>query len=102
MAGPVLLATLIWANIFWNLEMARCAFLTSMNWNRFYFVTVFLACLLNIGLNYVLIPLYGGLGAVVASISAYWFAAHGSCFLSKKMFRTGYMLSKAIFYPKAW
>ena len=102
-AGAVImLATLVWANLFWNLEMARCAFLTSMNWNRFYFLTVFLACLLNIALNYFLIPRYGGMGAVVASIFAYWFAAHGSCFMSKKMYKTGFMLSKAIIYPKPW
>ena len=102
-AGAVImLATLVWANLFWNLEMARCAFLASMNWNRFYFLTVFLACLLNIALNYFLIPRYGGMGAVVASIFAYWFAAHGSCFMSKKMYKTGFMLSKAIIYPKPW
>jgi O-antigen/teichoic acid export membrane protein len=100
--GSVMLATLIWANIFWNLEMARCAFLTSMNWNRFYFLTVSIACLLNVGLNYLLIPRYGGMGAVVASIFSYWFAAHGSCFISRKMYRTGFMLTKAILYPKPW
>ncbi len=98
----VMLATLIWANVFWNLEMARYAFLNSMNWTRFYLLSVLLACFLNVGLNYVLIPQYGGMGAVVASVCAYWFAAHGSCFLNKKMFKTGHMLSKAIIYPKVW
>lgn len=98
----LMLAALIWANVFWSLEMARSAFLTSMNWNRFYLLTVFLACLLNIGLNYVLIPLYGGMGAVIASICAYWFAAHGSCFMFRPLFRTGAMLTKAMLYPRIW
>jgi len=100
--ASLMLAALIWANVFWNLEIARCSFLTTMNWNRFYFVTVFLGCVLNIVLNYFLIPRYGGMGAVIASIVAYWFVAHGSCFISNKMFKTGFMLSKAIVYPKIW
>ena len=98
----LMLAALIWANLFWSLEMARSAFLTSMNWNRFYLVSVFLACLLNVGLNFLLIPLYGGMGAVIASICAYWFAAHGSCFIFKPLFRTGGMLTRAILCPKIW
>ncbi|NTU60444.1 MAG: flippase, partial [Deltaproteobacteria bacterium] len=93
-------ATLIWANLFWNLEMARCAFLTAMNWTRYYFVAVLLACLLNIGLNWVLIPRYGGMGAVVASLGAYWFAAHGSCFLFPPLYRTGRMLTRAMVFPR--
>jgi O-antigen/teichoic acid export membrane protein len=65
-------------------------------------VTVFLGCLLNIGLNLLLIPEHGGMGAVVASLISYWFAAHGSCFLFRPLFRTGIMLTKAILYPKIW
>jgi O-antigen/teichoic acid export membrane protein len=73
-----------------------------MNWTRIYFVTVFLGCILNIGLNYLLIPEYGGMGAVAASLISYWFAAHGACFLFRPLFRTGVMLTKAILYPKVW
>jgi O-antigen/teichoic acid export membrane protein len=98
----LMLAVLIWSGLFWNLEMARGAFLTSMNWNRFYLLSVFLGCIMNIVLNYFLIPRYGGMGAVVSSLCAYWFAAHGSCFISRKMYRTGFMLSKAVVCPKIW
>jgi len=98
----LMLAVLIWANVFANLEIARSAFLSSMNWTRIHFVTVSLGCLLNIGLNYLLIPRYGGMGAVVASLVAYWFAAHGTCFLFRPLRRTGIMLTKAMFYPKIW
>jgi O-antigen/teichoic acid export membrane protein len=85
-----------------NLEIARSAFLSSMNWTRIHFVTVLLGCLLNIALNYLLIPRYGGMGAVIASLAAYWFAAHGTCFLFKPLFRTGVMLTRAMLYPKIW
>jgi len=98
----LMLAVLIWSNIFTSLEMARSSFLTVMNWTRLYLLTVSLGCLLNIALNAWLIPRYGGMGAVVASLAAYWFAAHGSCFLFKPLRPTGMMLTRAIIYPKIW
>lgn len=100
-AGPML-ALLIWAIIFTNLGVARSTFLTAMNWTRIHFVTVFLGCVINVALNLWLIPLYGGMGAVIASCVAYWFAAHGACFVYRPLFKTGWMLSKAILYPKIW
>ncbi|NJC88100.1 MAG: flippase [Desulfuromonas sp.] len=100
-AGPML-AVLIWANLFIYLESARSAFFNVMNWYRLHFVTVALGAILNIVLNLYLIPRHGGLGAVVASCIAYWFATHGACFLYKPLHRTGWMLTRAIFYPKVW
>lgn len=101
-AGGLMLAVLIWSNLFTSLEMARSGFLTAMNWTRLYLLTVVMGCALNVILNFVLIPRYGGMGAVVASLAAYWFAAHGSCFLFKPLFRTGRMLTRALVYPKIW
>ena len=45
---------------------------------------------------------FGGVGAAVASCIAYWFAVHGACFLFKPLHRTGWMLTRAMFYPKVW
>jgi O-antigen/teichoic acid export membrane protein len=100
-AGP-LLAVLIWAGIFTNLGVARSSFLTTMNWTKIHFMTVSFGCVINIVLNYILIPKYGGMGAVLASLVAYWFAAHGSCFIYKPLRKTGYMLTKAMIYPRFW
>ena len=100
-AGPML-AVLIWAGMFVNLGIARSSFLTTMNWTKVHFMTVSLGCIINVALNYLLIPLYGGMGAVVASCVAYWFAAHGACFVYKPLYKTGYMLTRAIVYPKVW
>lgn len=100
-AGPML-ALFIWAGLFTNLGVARSSFLTTMNWTKVHFMTVFIGCLINVTLNYMLIPRYGGMGAVIASCVAYWFAAHGACFLYKPLYKTGYMLTRAIFYPKVW
>jgi O-antigen/teichoic acid export membrane protein len=100
-AGPMLVV-LIWANVFTSLEIARTAFLNAMNWNRVYFLMILAGGVLNIVLNCFLIPRYGGLGAAFASLVAYWFAAHGSCFLFRNLFRTGLMLGRAIVYPRVW
>lgn len=100
-AGPML-ALLIWAGMFTNLGVARSSFLTTMNWTKIHFLTVFLGCVINVALNIILIPRYGGMGAVIASCIAYWFAAHGACFVYKPLFRTGIMLTRAMLYPKVW
>jgi len=100
-AGHMLMV-LIWANLFMYLEFARSSFLTAMNWTRIYLLTVFMGGILNIILNLFLIPRYGGMGAAVASLIGYWFAAHGSCFLFKPLLRTGIMMTKAIAYPRIW
>ena len=97
-----MLAVLIWAGIFVNLGVARSSFLMSMNWTKLHFFTVFMGAALNVALNYLLIPLYGGMGAVIASCVAYWFATHGTCLFLKPLHRTGYMLTKAMIYPKIW
>jgi O-antigen/teichoic acid export membrane protein len=97
-----MLAVLIWAGLFVNLGVARSSFLTSMNWTKVHFLTVFLGSLINVALNLVLIPIYGGMGAVIASCVAYWFAAHGACFVYKPLYKTGSMLTKALLFPKVW
>jgi len=100
-AGPML-AVLIWANLFIYLDSARSAFFNVMNWYRIYFVTLLLGAILNVLLNFYLIPRYGGMGAVIASCCSYWFATHGACFLYKPLHHTGLMLTRAIIYPKVW
>jgi O-antigen/teichoic acid export membrane protein len=100
-AGPML-AVLIWAGLFVNLGVARSAFLNTMNWTRVHFITVFLGSIVNVGLNLLLIPVYGGMGAVIASCAAYWFAAHGACFVYKPLHKTGWMLTRAMVYPRVW
>ena len=98
----MMLVGLAWAGLFFNLALARGSFLAAMNWTRIQFMVDLVGCLINIGLNFLLIPRYGGMGAVIASCVAYWFVAHGACFLIKPLFRTGNMVTKAILYPKFW
>jgi len=99
--GP-LLALLIWTGLFTSLSAARILFMTSQNWLRINLVTTLLGCIMNIALNFYLIPGYGAMGAIIASLISYWFAVHGTCFIFKPLRPTGRMLTKAMIYPKVW
>jgi O-antigen/teichoic acid export membrane protein len=98
----LLLSVLIWSGVFINLSIARNILTVSRNWLKVEVVSTLLGCLLNIVLNLFLIPAYGAMGAIVASLVSYWFAVHGTCFIFKPLRPTGWMLTKAIFYPKFW
>jgi O-antigen/teichoic acid export membrane protein len=100
--ASAMLIGLVWAGIFINLMIARSYYMIAMNWTRLHFITDFLGCVINVAINLILIPRYGGMGAVVASCIAYWFVAHGSCFLFRPLFRTGGMLTRALLYPRFW
>jgi len=100
-SAPMLIG-LVWTGVFINLMIARSSYLTTMNWTRLHFVIDFLGCVLNVTLNFILIPRYGGMGAVAASFISYWFTVHGLCFAFKPLLRTGTMMTRALLYPKIW
>jgi O-antigen/teichoic acid export membrane protein len=106
--GPVyakaahMLIGLAWAGVFMNLILARSYFLTAMNWTRLHFFIDAIGLVTNLSLNCYLIPRYGGMGAVWASCITYAFTACALCFISRPLFNTGIMMTKAIFYPKFW
>lgn len=100
-ASPIL-AMLIWAGLFTSLGAARHVFILSKNWTKVNLVSIGLGSVLNILLNFLLIPQYGAMGAAMATVISYWFAVHGTCFLFPPLRKTGWMLTKAIFYPRVW
>lgn len=91
----LVLRILVWTALFVNLGIVQYSFIIIMNWTTVYMAIVFFASLLNIGLNYILIPKYGAVGATVATVISYWFVTHGSCFFHKSLHRTGAMITKA-------
>jgi O-antigen/teichoic acid export membrane protein len=100
-AAP-LLAILIWTGLFTSLGAALNVLIVAKNWTRVNLAAIGLGCLLNIILNYGLIPKYGAMGAVMATFISYWFAVHGACFILKPLQNTGWMMTKAMIYPKFW
>jgi O-antigen/teichoic acid export membrane protein len=93
---------LTWASLFAALGSARGAYLTAMGWTHLHTPTVALGALTNLGLNAWLIPAYGLAGAAVASLVAYWVAAHGACLLIPQLRPTAGALGRALLWPKFW
>ncbi|MEL6280424.1 MAG: polysaccharide biosynthesis C-terminal domain-containing protein, partial [Pseudomonadota bacterium] len=67
--------------VFVGLGVARSNVLTIEGWNWTSFVTTSAGAVLNVGLNLVLIPHYGGIGAALATVAAYAFAVIGGSYL---------------------
>lgn len=99
--GPVLMIQ-IWAGLFVSLGVARSTFLTAMNWTRFHLISVGLGSLTSLALNLLLIPKYGAVGAALASVGAYWMAAHGACLVDKDLWPTFALMSRALVSPLPW
>jgi O-antigen/teichoic acid export membrane protein len=100
-AAP-LLSILVWTGLFTSLGAARNVLIIAKNWTRVNLVSIALGCVLNILLNSFLIPEYGAMGAVIATFISYWFAVHCTCFFFKSLRKTGWMLTKAMLYPRVW
>ncbi len=100
-SGP-LTAVLVWAMIFTSLGTVRNIFIVAKNRTRVNLMSIALGGLLNILLNLFLIPAYGAMGAVVATLVSYWFAVHGTCFLFRPLRQNGSMMTRAILWPKFW
>lgn len=98
-AAPIL-SLLIWSVVFMTLGTARGSFMVTMNLTGLYLKTVAIASIINIILNYILIPEYGAFGAAVATVISYWFAVHGACFFFRPLHRTGNMLTKALIFVR--
>lgn len=100
-AGP-LLAVLAWTGVFTSLGVARNTLIVAKNWTRVNLVSIAFGAVLNILLNYLLIPRYGSMGAVAATFVSYWFAVHGTCLLLPPLRKTGGMITRALLLPKFW
>lgn len=53
----------------------------------------------NVGLNLLLIPRYGGIGAAVATVAAYTLAYYLSCFTSRRTAPGGWWMTEAMLWP---
>ncbi|MEM6613218.1 MAG: flippase, partial [Cyanobacteria bacterium P01_C01_bin.72] len=72
-AGSIL-SVHIWSGLFVSLGVIRELWMTAENLLQFYFITTASGALINIGINYALIPDYGSVGAAVATLVSYAFA----------------------------
>ncbi|MDP8261885.1 MAG: flippase [Candidatus Ancaeobacter aquaticus] len=72
-AGPIL-AVHIWAAVFIFLGVGTYHYLLTENMTKIVFYRTGLGAISNVALNLILIPLYGGIGAAVATVISYGIA----------------------------
>jgi O-antigen/teichoic acid export membrane protein len=84
-----LMRALIWASALLYVTLPAANLLIAMRFQQINFWMMIPATLLNVGLNLVLIPRYGAIGAAWATVAAYGFLA------------VGYLIAVEIVMPKA-
>lgn len=89
----------IWAFIFVTIGIARSRWLIAENMTKFAMVSAVLGAVSNIGLNYWLIPLYGGLGAAWATIISYAVSGYLSTIILKQLWPVFGQLTLSLFVP---
>lgn len=94
-AGPVL-AIHIWSAVFVFIGVARNVFIISEGLMKFSFVTTIIGAIVNIAANILLIPLYGPLGAAVATLVSYVIASYFGGFFYSKTFRITVMITYSL------
>jgi PST family polysaccharide transporter len=97
--ASAILSIHILASVFVFLGVARNKWLVNEGLTRFTLLTSVAGAVLNVVMNLLLIPLYGGVGAAIATVVSYAVAVHTACFIHPRTRAVGNMMTKAIFVP---
>jgi polysaccharide transporter, PST family len=95
-ASAIILSINIWSGIFVFLGVASGNYTMIENLNKIALYKTVLGAIVNIILNFVLIPKYQGVGAAIATLVAYGIAAYISNLLFRDTRPLFYRMSKAI------
>ncbi|PJA99092.1 MAG: flippase [Ignavibacteriales bacterium CG_4_9_14_3_um_filter_30_11] len=96
-AVPVL-TIYIWAGVFVFLGVASTQFLIAENFTKIAFYRSFIGMVLNVILNYFLIPKYGIVGSALATLISYSVATFFLFFNIKTRIQTTLMLKSVLFF----
>jgi O-antigen/teichoic acid export membrane protein len=96
--GPIL-SLHVWAGVFVFLTAARGQWLVGEGLTRFLLPTAAIGALSNIILNFVMIPLYGGMGAAWATLLSFSLSGFLTSFFWKEMRPIGWMQMRALLVP---
>jgi O-antigen/teichoic acid export membrane protein len=89
----------IWSTVFVFLGVARGQVFLTEGLYRFTMIATLAGAGVNLILNFVLIPVYGGLGAAFATLVAQMTASVGICFFSSSARPIGFALVRAALFP---
>lgn len=94
-AGPVL-AIYIWAAVFVFQGVARGVWIVAEGLMKFSLATTFAGLVINVVLNYLLIPIYGPIGSALATVFSQFVASVGSNYFYDKTRTIGKMQMKSL------
>jgi O-antigen/teichoic acid export membrane protein len=94
-AAPILTIH-VWAALFVFMGVARGQYLLTEKMHKFSLVATCAGAILNVGLNYILIPIYGGTGAAFATLISYSTSAYVSSLFWRPMKQVLVMQTKAL------
>ena len=97
-AGGIL-AIHVWAGVFIFLREALGRWFITENLLSFAFISNGLGALVNVILNFMLIPRYGATGAAVATVVSYASAGYFACFIHPRTREAAWMMSRALAVP---
>jgi O-antigen/teichoic acid export membrane protein len=95
----IILAIHVWACPAVFMGMAIEKWLVAEDLLKFLVWRQLLSAGANVGLNLLLIPAYGGVGAAVATVASYTLAYYLSCFTDRRTMPAGLWMSQAIAWP---
>lgn len=98
-AAGQILSVHIWSSVFVFLGVARGQWLVNEGLQRFYLAATCLGAIVNVGLNLILIPRWGGLGAAWATVVAYGLAAWLASYFHTAVRPTATMQTLALLIP---
>jgi len=92
------LAVHIWAGLFVCLGVAQSMWLLLEGHTQITLINTVVGALVNIGLNLVLIPKFGSLGAAIATLASYIVAIFACCFFYAPTRPIGFMVLKSLIF----
>lgn len=92
----IILSIHIWSSMFLFLGYVKEIWITTEGVTWFAFSFTIVGALMNVMLNFILIPLYKEVGAAVATVISYCFADYVMCFLYPPSRRFGWMMTQAM------
>ncbi|MTJ82232.1 MAG: flippase [Telmatospirillum sp.] len=90
---------LVWGMLFVCLGVAMNAMLTVIGRNWISAAATVAGMVVNVGLNFWLIPRLGAVGAAWAALASYWVSAHGVFLLLPEFHGTFAMIARALVWP---
>ncbi|MBK1856537.1 flippase [Verrucomicrobiaceae bacterium 5K15] len=95
-ATPIL-AIHIWSSLFVFLGVARGQYIIAEELFKFSMVSTIIGAIVNIALNYILIPRYGGVGAALATLVSQFISAFASSYFYLPVRDIGRLQTRSLF-----